>query len=70
MEDSARRKPVMLQHLKVGTRVALRGDVTAEVTGNPEDGSWIFVRYLTHPSNPSQEGAEGLAFAEEVLREL
>lgn len=68
--EPRRRMPVMLQNLAVGAKVKLRNNVTAEVTGNPKDGSWIFVKYLTHPEDPSQEGQEGLAFADEVLDEL
>jgi hypothetical protein len=70
MEEGGRRQPVMLQNLPIGAKVKIRGDVTAEVTGNPKDGSWIFVRFISHPGDPSQEGTEGLAFADEVLDEL
>jgi hypothetical protein len=70
MEGEARRQPVMLQNLPVGAKVRLRKNVLAEVTGNPKDGSWIFVKYLTHPEDPAQEGTEGLAFADEVLEEV
>jgi hypothetical protein len=68
--EGGRRLPVMLQNLAVGAKVKLKGDITAEVTGNPKDGSWIYVRYLSHPKDPSQEGAEELAFADDVLEEL
>ena len=70
MEAEGRSKPVMLQDLSVGAKVRLRKNVLAEVTGNPKDGSWIFVKYLTHPEDPTQEGTEGLAFADEVLEEI
>jgi len=70
MENAPRRQPVMLQSLRVGAKLALRGNATAVVTGNPEDGSWIFVRFLTHPSDPSKEGSEELVFADDVLQEL
>lgn len=70
MEPTSGRQPVMLQNLRVGAKLTLRGNVTAEVTGNPEDGSWIFVRYLVHPQDPSKEGSEALAFADDVLAEM
>jgi len=60
----------MLQKLQIGAKVTLRGNVTAEVIGNPEDGSWIFVRYLVHPQDPSKEGSEVLTFADEVVAEI
>lgn len=66
----SRRMPIMLQELALGAMVKLRGDATAEVTGNPKDGSWLFVRYLSRPDDPSQEGTEGLVFADEVLDTL
>lgn len=69
-EGPRRRLPVMLQELPVGAKVSLRHGITAEVTGNPKDGSWIFVRYLSCPEDPSQEGTEALAFADEVLATL
>jgi len=60
----------MLQNLEVGAKLLLKGDITAEVTGNPKDGSWIYVKYLTHPKDPSLEGSEELAFADDVVDEL
>ena len=70
MEEGGRRQLVMLQDLPVGAKVKLRSNITAEVTGNPKDGSWIFVKYLSVPEDPSKEGAEELAFADEVLEQL
>ena len=68
--EEGRRQLVMLQDLEVGAKVRLKQNIVAEVTGNPKDGSWIFVKFLTHPEDPSQEGVEGLAFADEVLEEI
>jgi hypothetical protein len=68
--EGGSRLPVMLQNLAVGASVKLKGDITAVVVGNPKDGSWIYVRYLSNPNNPSQVGAEELAFADDVLEEL
>ena len=68
--ESGRRLPVMLQNLEVGAKVKLKGNITAEVTGNPKDGSWVYVRYLSHPQDPAQVGSEELAFADDVLEEL
>ena len=67
MEADSRNELVMLQDLEVGARIRLKKGIVAEVTGNPKDGSWIFVKYVTHPEDPSQEGAEGLIFASDVI---
>jgi hypothetical protein len=69
-EGRGRRGLVMLQDLEVGAKIKLKGDITAEVTGNPKDGSWIYVRYLSHPKDPSLEGNEELAFADDVVDAL
>ena len=53
--------------LEPGTRVRLVGDAIAEVIANPQDGVWLFLRYLVAPSNPDQVGAEEMVFAEDVL---
>jgi hypothetical protein len=53
--------------LEPGARVRLVGGATAEVVSNPRDGVWVFVRYLTAPENPAQEGTEDLVFAENIL---
>jgi hypothetical protein len=66
-QGTARRGAIMVQDLPVGARVRLRGGIVAEVTGNPRDGGWIFVRYVSCPGDPSKEGAEELAFCIDVL---
>ena len=38
--------------LEPGTRVRLVGEALAEVVANPQDGIWLFLRYLASPSNP------------------
>ena len=58
---------LMVQNLAVGTKVKLNGGSVAEVTANPEDGGWIFVRYLSSPQDPSKEGTEEPVFCIDVL---
>jgi hypothetical protein len=53
--------------LEPGMRVRLVGHAIAEVIANPQDGVWLFLRYLAAPSNPDQVGAEEMVFAEDVL---
>jgi hypothetical protein len=58
---------VMLTDLPVGARVRLRGGAVAEVTANPRDGGWIFIRYLESPRDPAKVGEEDMAFCTDVL---
>ncbi|MDE2838105.1 MAG: hypothetical protein OXL97_11465 [Chloroflexota bacterium] len=66
--DAMRRSIVVnLMELEVGVRVSLIEDAVAEVVDNPRDGSWIIVRYLESPSDPSKVGSEEPVFAADVL---
>jgi hypothetical protein len=59
---------VILRNLPVGTKVALRGGAVAEVTANPEDGGWIYVKYVESPNDASKVGEEELVFCTDVLQ--
>lgn len=59
--------PVMIQDLAEGARIRLADGATAEVTSNPRDGMWLFVTYLTSPTDPTAVGAEAMVFANDVL---
>jgi len=61
---------VMLTDLPVGAKVRLRGDAIGEVTANPRDGGWIFVRYLESPKDPAKVGEEDMVFCADVLAEI
>ena len=58
---------LMIQNLPEGTRIKLRAGGVAEITANPRDGAWIFIRYLEHPQDPSKVGAEDLVFCTDVV---
>lgn len=58
---------VALRDLPEGAKVRLRGGAIAEVTANPQDGGWIFVRYLEFPGDPSKVGEDDMAFCTDVL---
>ena len=58
---------VALQDLPEGAKVRLRSGAIAEVTANPRDGGWIFVRYLEFPEDPSKVGEDDMAFCTDVL---
>ncbi|HXF33282.1 MAG TPA: hypothetical protein VN603_01830 [Candidatus Acidoferrales bacterium] len=54
---------IAVQDLAPGTKVKLRGDVVAEVTENPRDGVWMYVRYVDGPA----AGREEMVHADDVL---
>lgn len=58
---------VMIQDLEDGTRVRLRGGGEGEVTANPRDGQWVYVRFLDYPRDPSRVGEEDLVFCTDVV---
>ena len=60
---------VSLQDLPVGSKVRMRGGVIAEVTANPRDGGWLFIRFLEYPSDPSKVGADDMVFCADVIGE-
>jgi biphenyl 2,3-dioxygenase subunit beta len=60
---------VILRNVPVGAKVKLRNGAVGEVTANPRDGAWVFLRYLESP-DPAQVGTEGNAFATEVIAVL
>lgn len=58
---------LMVQDLPEGIKVKLRNGAIAEVTGNPRDGGWLFVRYLEFAQDPSLAGSDQMAFCTDVL---
>ncbi len=65
--DAMRRGIIVnLMTLEVGERVSLIDDAVGEVVDNPRDGSWIIVRYLESPSDPSRVGRDEPVFAADI----
>ncbi len=58
---------VALQDVPEGTKVRLADGVIAEVTANPRDGGWLFIRYVEYPEDPSRVGEEDMVFCADVL---
>lgn len=58
---------LMIQDLPEGIKVKLRNGATAEVTANPRDGGWLFVRYLEFARDPSLAGSDQMAFCTDVV---
>ena len=61
---------VMLTDLPVGAKVRLRGEAIGEVTANPRDGGWVFVRYLESPKDPAKVGTGSRSSAPTCSRRL
>jgi hypothetical protein len=58
---------ILIRDLPVGAIVHLRNGATAEVTGNPRDGGWLFVTYTKFPDDPSRVGTEDMAYCIDVV---
>jgi hypothetical protein len=58
---------LMVQDLPEGIKVKLRNGASAEVTANPRDGGWLFVRYLEFADEPSLVGTDQMAFCTDVV---
>ncbi len=46
-------KTLNLVDLQPGMRVRMSGGAIAEIVENPQDGFWLIVRYLSHPTEPA-----------------
>ena len=56
-----------LQDIPEGSKVRLADGVIAEVTANPRDGGWLFIRFVEYPEDPSKVGEEDMVFCTDVL---
>jgi hypothetical protein len=61
---------VPVRELEPGERIALRGEVIAEVVENPRDGMWIVVKYLETPDGPVAGERIEMASADDVLARI
>ena len=59
--------PINIRTLAPGTQVVLEGGAVAEIVSNPNDGVWLFARYLTSPRDPALVGTEDMIFAQDVV---
>lgn len=50
-----------------GQQLRLKNGATAEVLENIGDGIWLQMRIVSHPSAPTEVGAEELVHCEEIL---
>ena len=61
---------VNLIAIEEGAKIATIHGAVAEVVDNPKDGVWVFAKYLSHPGDPSLEGAEDMIFAQDIAEVL
>ncbi|WP_158929592.1 hypothetical protein [Acidisphaera sp. S103] len=59
--------PINVRALAVGTRVMLGSGAEVEIIVNPEDGVWLFARYLSSADDPAMVGTEDMIFAQDVV---
>ena len=59
--------PINIRSLAVGTRVMLGTGAEVEIVSNPEDGVWLFARYLSSHDDPALVGQEDMIFAQDVV---
>ena len=60
-------EPINIRDLAVGTRVVLRTGAEVEIVANPNDGVWLFARYLSSADDPALVGQEDMIFAQDVV---
>ena len=58
---------VSLQEVPECTKVKLADGVIAEVTANPRDGGWLFIKFVEYPDDPSRVGEDDMVFCTDVL---
>ena len=59
--------PINVRDLAVGVHVTLANGAEAEIVSNPNDGVWIFARYVAAPDDPALVGQEEMIFAQDVV---
>ena len=59
--------PINVRDLVPGTSVLLTSGAEAEIVDNPQDGVWLFARYLSSPRDPTLVGQEEMVFAQDVV---
>ena len=60
-------EPVNIRQIAPGTKIALVDGALAEIVSNPNDGVWIFARYISAPNDPALVGHDEMIFAQDVV---
>jgi hypothetical protein len=59
--------PINIRDLAVGTRAVLASGAEVEIVSNPQDGVWLFARYLSSTDDPALVGQEEMIFVQDVV---
>jgi hypothetical protein len=59
--------PINIRDLAVGTRAMLASGAEIEIVSNPQDGVWLFARYLSSTDDPTLVGQEEMIFVQDVV---
>lgn len=59
--------PINIRNLAVGSRAILASGAEIEIVSNPQDGVWLFARYLSSAEDPALVGQEDMIFAQDVV---
>jgi hypothetical protein len=57
---------INIRTIPAGTRVTLASGAEVEIVSNPQDGVWLFGRYLAS-EDPALVGTEEMIFAQDVV---
>ena len=60
----------MLREAELGTKLLLSDESHAEIIGNPGDGGWVEVRYLTAGSEDVAVGDEAWLFVPTDVKDI
>jgi hypothetical protein len=59
--------PINIRDLAVGARAMLVSGAEVEIVSNPQDGVWLFARYLSSTDDPALVGQEEMIFVQDVV---
>jgi hypothetical protein len=57
---------LLIREMPEGTKLRLRNGSVCEITGNPRDGGWLFVKVLEH-EDAAKVGTEDMVYCIDVV---
>ena len=60
---------ILIRDLPEGAVIKLRNGDSAEVTGNPRDGGWLFVK-IVESNDPAKVGTDDMVYCVDVVDAL
>ena len=58
---------INIRALPEGALIALADGAVAEIVTNPNDGVWLFARYLSSEGDPALVGQEDMIFVQDIV---